>query len=76
VAFSHDGKLFAEAGYEQDGPIRILDIAKGEEVGVLKGFRGHVRKLAFTPDGERLISAMSDTSAFVWDLAEIGIKEK
>jgi WD40 repeat protein len=76
VAFSRDGKLFAEAGYEPDSPIRILDTAKGEQVGVIKGFRGHVHRLAFTPDGKRLISGMSDTSALVWDLAEAVVKEK
>jgi WD40 repeat protein len=76
VAFSPDGKLFAAAENKVDQPIRLMETATGEDVGVIKGFRGMVRKLAFTPDGKRLISGMSDTSALVWDLSEAMVKEK
>jgi RNA polymerase sigma factor (sigma-70 family) len=67
VAFSADCKLFAAATSEPDRRIRVWDLASGEEIGVIQGFRHNVRCLAFTPDGKRLISGMDDTTALVWD---------
>jgi WD40 repeat protein len=68
VAFSADGRFFATATHKPDQRIRLWDVARGEEVGSLSGFRGRVRSLAFSPDGKRLISGMDDTTALVWDL--------
>jgi WD40 repeat protein len=68
VAFSVDCKHFALATDKPESHIRLFDVAQGKELGVIQGFRGRVRSLAFTPDGKRLISGMSDTSALVWDL--------
>jgi WD40 repeat protein len=76
VAFSPDGKLIAAAEIQSGQPILILDVAKGDKVGATKGFRGNVRRLAFTADGKRLVSGMNDTSALVWDLAELLPKER
>jgi len=72
VAFSPDNKFFAAATGEPDRRIRIWDMANGNEVGVIQGFRGSVTALAFAPDGERLISGMDDTTALVWDLKQKG----
>jgi len=69
VAFSPDNKLFAAATGEPDCRIRIWDMANGNEVGVIQGYRGRVSSLAFAPDSKRLISGMDDTTALVWDLA-------
>jgi RNA polymerase sigma factor (sigma-70 family) len=68
VAFSTDGKHFAAASHKPEDHIRLFDTAEGKELGVIQGYRGSVRSLAFTPDGKRLISGMSDTTALVWDL--------
>ena len=64
MAFSPDNKFFAAATGEPDRRIRIWDMANGNEVGVIQGFRGTVSALAFTPDSSRLISGTDDTSAW------------
>jgi serine/threonine protein kinase len=43
-----------------------------EPVGEVRGFVGHtaaIEKVAFTPDGKRLITASQDKTARVWDVA-------
>jgi WD40 repeat protein len=67
VAFSPDNKVFATTAGQPDRRIVIWDMANGNEVGVIKGFRARVISLAFTPDGNRLIAGMDDTTALVWD---------
>jgi WD40 repeat protein len=71
VAFSADGKTFAAAIDKPAGAIRFWETATGAERLSIGGFRGRVHAFAFTPDGKRLISAMDDTSALVWDLTAL-----
>jgi RNA polymerase sigma factor (sigma-70 family) len=71
VAFSADGKTFAAAIDKPAGAIRFWDTATGAERPSINGFHGRVNALAFTPDGRRLISAMDDTSALIWDLTAL-----
>jgi RNA polymerase sigma factor (sigma-70 family) len=68
VAISPDNRFFAAALGEPDRRIRIWDMANGNEIAAIQGFRGSVTALAFTPDGERLISGMDDTTVLLWDL--------
>jgi Tol biopolymer transport system component len=68
VAFSADGKTFVAAIDKPAGAIRFWDTATGAERPSITGFRSRVKALAFTPDGRRLISAMDDATALVWDL--------
>ncbi len=70
VAWSADGKLFAEASGQAPARIRLFAMPGGKEVRSFQGFQGGVRSLAFTPDGKHLLSGMQDSSALVWDLAE------
>ena len=68
AAFSPDGSLLA-AG-EGDGRILIHDTATGKVVGELPGHPAPATRLAFTPDGRRLVSTCSaDLTSLVWDLA-------
>src|SRR5262249_42388311 len=68
LAFSADSKTFIASIDKPAGMIRLCDTASGEERPSISGFHGNVRALVFTPDGRRLISAMDDTTALVWDL--------
>ena len=51
-----------------DRRIRVWDVSSEKEAASIRGYRGEVRSLPFSPDGNRLISGMDDTSVLVWDL--------
>ncbi len=65
LAFSPDGVVLA-AGYN-DGWIRILSAANGQQLGVLDG---HARSLAFSPDGELLAAGLDDGTVRIFELGE------
>jgi RNA polymerase sigma factor (sigma-70 family) len=69
VAFSRDGGVLAFSGPVQD--VRLWDLRRGKEVRRLTGFAADVTSLAFSPDGSRLVSGLSDSTLLVWDVAEI-----
>ncbi|HZV03889.1 MAG TPA: WD40 repeat domain-containing protein [Gemmataceae bacterium] len=71
IAFSADGKTFIAAVDTPTGAIRFWDTATGTEQPSITGFHGKVHALTFSPDGRRLVSAMDDTSALVWDLTTL-----
>jgi RNA polymerase sigma factor (sigma-70 family) len=68
VAFSPDGNFLA-AGLDSD--VCLWSLRTGREVHRFTGHRGAVASLVFTPDGKRLISGSSDTTALVWDLGAV-----
>ena len=43
-----------------DGTARIWDAASREELGLLRGHDGRVVSAAFSPDGERVVTASFD----------------
>jgi WD40 repeat protein len=64
VAASRDGRLVAGADEQaihlwQVEPLRLL--------AVFEGHRAGIAKLAFSPDGARLVSASKDSTMLVWD---------
>jgi RNA polymerase sigma factor (sigma-70 family) len=67
VALSPNGRLLAVAG-AADGAVRLWDLASGRELAPLRGHAAAVRALAFTPDGDRLLSASTDRTVLVWDV--------
>jgi WD40 repeat protein len=76
LAVSPDGKTLAVAewnftpgrGYLHDlAPIRLLDLATGREVRRLRGHRGGVSDLAFSPDGGTIVSFGFDGTFRRWD---------
>jgi hypothetical protein len=78
VAFSPDGRLMASSAGDWLGSdpappnrIRLWDAACGEELGHFDDFSGHVLSLAFTTDGNRLVSGMQDSTLLVWDLVPL-----
>jgi WD40 repeat protein len=58
VALTPDGRRFATGG--SDGSISIWDVASHEEVATLEGHKETVMQLAFTPDGNHLVSVSKD----------------
>jgi hypothetical protein len=66
AAFSADNRLLAVAAPAQE--ILVYDLARGREWRRFKGFDAEVVSLAFSPDGRRLISGMSDSTLLVWDV--------
>jgi WD40 repeat protein len=64
VAASPDGQWLAGAC----GDVRIWELASGKEVLCLRDPEARALSLAFSPDGRRLVSGMTDGTALVWDL--------
>jgi WD40 repeat protein len=58
IALSPDGRRFATAA--NDGPISIWDVTSHEEVATLEGHQETVTQMAFTPDGDHLVSVSKD----------------
>jgi len=76
VVDSTEGRR-AAAGAD-DGTIRIWDLASKQEVAVLRGHAEPVRRLAFLPDGNSLVSVSRD-SIRLWrasPLAEIDAQDR
>ncbi|AWM41582.1 WD domain, G-beta repeat [Gemmata obscuriglobus] len=67
VAVSPTGGLLA---VESDGPARavLLEAATQTVRRELRGHRGAVRVLGFTPDGTKLLTAGGDHTVLVWDV--------
>jgi WD40 repeat protein len=66
LSFSPDGRTLAASGV--DHAVHLWDVATGKERHRLEGHRGRVAAVAFSADGQRLISGSEDTSLLVWDL--------
>lgn len=78
LAFSADGRYLASAaglllgggpGETHDNTLRVYELASGQEVlrWELPPYTG-VYSLAFTPDGRKLLTGMSDSTILVWDV--------
>ena len=67
-AFSADGKTLA-VGCDYKPMIRLFDTESGKLVKELTGHGKEIRTLAFSADGQRLVSGAFDNSVRVWDLA-------
>lgn len=65
---SPDGKLLATG--EQNGKIKLIDLASRQIVRTLAGHTAPVTALSFTPDTAQLVSASKDKSWRVWRVAD------
>ena len=57
LAFSPDGKTLASSG--GDATVKLWDVATGEELLALDGYRGGPWALRFSPDGKALATISS-----------------
>lgn len=63
AVFSPDGQRLATCG--QDGTARLWDASSGRQMAVLRGHGGtHVGHVAFTPDGERIVTTTNRINVF------------
>ena len=67
VAFNADGRWLATGG--EENTIKIWDVDTGRELQTLRGHRGEVYTLAFSPDDESrwIASGAGDSTVKVWD---------
>jgi WD40 repeat protein len=73
VALFPDERHFLSVG--GDGTLRIWDLARGTEVGRLKGGSDEIKDVAAAPDGRHWAVAMKDASIRLWDgvtMKEVG----
>jgi WD40 repeat protein/serine/threonine protein kinase len=66
LATSPDGKLIASAG--ESGAVHLHDVDSGAEW-ALRGHRGQVTSLSFSPNGELLVSTSQDKTLRLWEVA-------
>jgi len=71
TAFSPDGTILAVGG--MDGTVSFWSVRSGEKLGERPGHRGYITVIRYLPDGKRLLTASSDSTAILWDLA--GLKK-
>ncbi|MCE9565935.1 MAG: WD40 repeat domain-containing protein [Planctomycetes bacterium] len=66
IALSPDGKLMAAA---VDYSVRVYGIEKRQQRVELKGHKGQVSAVAFSPDGETIATGSWDETVKLWDAA-------
>lgn len=66
-ALADDGRTLAVAGDATS--IRVIDVISALELARLEGHAGGVTALTFAPGGKRLVSAGTDRTVRVWELA-------
>ncbi len=72
LAFRPDGKMLATG--DEEGTIRLWDVATGKVAGILHGHTDWVGAVQFTPDGRTLASGSTDGTVRLWDV-EMGEKK-
>ena len=68
LAFAPDGQTVAWSGIESTTDIQLIELRTQTVRRQLNGDSYPVKRIAFSPDGSRLLSAGPDGSALVWDL--------
>lgn len=70
MAFSPDGKYLA-VGSAINGELHIWDVEKGVAARKVQAHSGTVQCLAFSPNGELLVSGSADHTAKIWKFADL-----
>ena len=77
AALSPDNRLLAVGGFmahgfgiddNKVGNVRLINFQTNEVIALLKGHSDVINGLAFSPDGNRLISGSADKTARIWDV--------
>ncbi|MDA1050578.1 MAG: WD40 repeat domain-containing protein [Planctomycetota bacterium] len=74
VTHSPDGAIIATAGGQslqyRPGDVLLWDAANGNLIATLEGHTSNVWSVAFSPDGQTLVSSGYDGKVIVWSVAE------
>ncbi len=70
LAFSPDGRFIALGGGRNDPRIEIWDLQKEKRIRHWKTYQNRVLALAFSPDGNTLVSSGDGGAIEVWDVQE------
>jgi hypothetical protein len=79
LAFAPDNRTLAIGDARPSQPaesvsefaIRLWDLPTHQLIRVLRGHRGDVHTLAFSPDGTSLLSGSEDNTVLSWDVADV-----
>jgi RNA polymerase sigma factor (sigma-70 family) len=68
LSFSPNSPTLASAAVLDGGP-RLWDTATGKEILASPGHRGYIDRLAFVPDGGKILTVGRDRAVMEWDLS-------
>jgi len=66
VKFSPDNNSLA--ALNQDGTMKVWDLGRGKEIGLLKGHASSISDFDFSPDGKTLLAVSNDKTLKTWDM--------
>jgi WD40 repeat protein len=69
MAMSSDGKQIVSG--DNDGSVRVWDVAEGKQLQELEAHIKPVRTVAFSPDGTLIASGSGDKTVKLWSLGSI-----
>ena len=69
MAMSPDGRQIVSG--DNDGSVRVWDVAEGKQLQELEAHIEPVRTVAFSPDGTLIASGSSDKTVKLWSLGSI-----
>lgn len=81
LAMSHDGRLLATGGHEDQPTVRLWDLRTGRLAHILQHPAGHyINGLAFSPDGSQLVSGVNwdedgQGAVCLWELPMRSVSE-
>ncbi|MCZ6601724.1 MAG: WD40 repeat domain-containing protein [Planctomycetota bacterium] len=72
LAYSPDGKMLASGG--DAGDIIFWDSTTGEKIAAFDAHKEGIGQIAFSPDGQRLLSAGGDVA--IWGVPDAGLRQR